>query len=592
MKLKHIIPFFIAALAFTVASCSEDDEKTYLDGLRVSQSTVAIDVNGGSASLTITATNEWEFENQQWISKEKDASGKSYNDTINTPTPKWLTVTPTNGGAGETVVTLTADATLDGRTITLLLKSGNQTQRIDIVQGEITVSVATCKEVIDGPESKTYRVKGSVSSIKESEKYGNWYLKDETGEIYIYGTLYEGKTQQGALLKLGIEEGDIVTVEGPKTVYKGTVELVDVKVIEIEKSLVKVDTLVLFDTNGDTIKTTKLPKEGGKAVATVTCKGNGLGVEIPDEASSWLSIAKTTPNTIIFNVAANSGESRKTDIVFSTTDGKKNYSVNVTIEQEAFVLPHGENPDDPFTVEEAIAKCKEIGTTASEKIYYAKGIIAKINSIDTGSFGNADFDISADGTETNLLKAFRCYNLNNEKFTAADQIGVGDEVVICGKLKNHDSKTPEFDSKCYIYSRKSFTELNAPGSQKNPFTVAEVINFVSSLEVNKNTEEDYYIKGKIIDITDNNQFGTKYGNCTFYISDDGTDKVEKFQIFRTLYLGNVKYSNDSWVKPQAGDEVIICGKLVLYQKDEEDSHKVPETVANQSYIYSLNGQTE
>ena len=46
-------------------------------------------------------------------------------------------------------------------------------------------------------------------------------------------------------LSLGIEVGDIVTVEGPKTTYNGTVELVNVTVINIEKSLIKVDSLMV-----------------------------------------------------------------------------------------------------------------------------------------------------------------------------------------------------------------------------------------------------------------------------------------------------------------------------------------------------------
>ena len=98
------------------------------------------------------------------------------------------------------------------------------------------------------------------------------------------------------------------------------------------------------------------------------------------------------------------------------------------------------------------------------------------------------------------------------------------------------------------------------------------------------------MKGKIIEITDNNQFGTQYGNCTFYLSDDGTDKADKFYVFRTLYLGNVKYTDDSWLKPKAGDEVVVCGKLTLYK--DKNGNLVPETSAGKSYIYSLNGKTK
>ena len=48
----------------------------------------------------------------------------------------------------------------------------------------------------------------------------------------------------------------------------------------------------------------------------------------------------------------------------------------------------------------------------------------------------------------------------------------------------------------------------------------------------------------------------------------------------------MKYTDDSWKKPVVGDEVVICGKLVNYKGN------TPETVANKSYIYSLNGNTK
>ena len=87
----------------------------------------------------------------------------------------------------------------------------------------------------------------------------------------------------------------------------------------------------------------------------------------------------------------------------------------------------------------------------------------------------------------------------------------------------------------------------------------------------------------------NGEFGTQYGNASFYISVDGQESSEQFYVFRTLYLGNVKYTDDTWTKPVVGDEVVICGKLMLYKKSETEL--VPETAANKSYIYTLNGKT-
>ena len=191
--------------------------------------------------------------------------------------------------------------------------------------------------------------------------------------------------------------GDIVTIEGPKQVYKGTVELVDVTVVKIEKSLIKVDSL--------SIKDGKMPIEGGLITAHLTCKGNGVGVHIEDGAD-WLSIASTTINTVTFRVQPNTGDARKATITFNTSDGTKDYTAETTISQEAFALPHGESPDDPFTVAEAVAKCKEIGSTASEKVYYAKGIISSIDEVST-KYGNASFNISDDGQDTNVIKVFR-----------------------------------------------------------------------------------------------------------------------------------------------------------------------------------------
>ena len=93
------------------------------------------------------------------------------------------------------------------------------------------VNESTCADVIAGPVGEIYRVKGRVDRIINTI-YGNWYLVDETGEIYIYGTLDANGLSKN-FLSLGIEEGDIVTVEGPKGVYNGLVELIDVTVLNI-----------------------------------------------------------------------------------------------------------------------------------------------------------------------------------------------------------------------------------------------------------------------------------------------------------------------------------------------------------------------
>ena len=311
MKLKYYISFF--ALVALLTACSDDDAMTLLDEIQVSSSYVGIDEAGGSNTIILKAKEAWSFDAEEL--------------------PAWLTVSPMNGGAGETTVTFSAPAAPDGRTAVLHIKCADKSQTVNVIQGLSTVSEATCAEVISGPESKTYRVTGTVKSIVNTT-YGNWYLVDETGEIYIYGTL-DAKGQTKNFLSLGLEVGDIVTVEGPKTLYNGTVELVDVTVINIQKSLVKVEG---YDPEDATI-----PVEGGTVAVNLSCKtNNGISVEIPDEAKDWLaivSIAGGAEPVVTFRAAANNGGDRNATVVFKTTDDKgKEYTAQATIYQKGSIV--------------------------------------------------------------------------------------------------------------------------------------------------------------------------------------------------------------------------------------------------------------
>lgn len=102
------------------------------------------------------------------------------------------------------------------------------------------VTTATCAEILAGADGTVYRVTGKCVEIANTT-YGNWYLEDATGKIYIYGTLdKEGNAGKNNSIDVwGIEVGDELTVEGERTTFKETVELKNVKVIEIKKAAVE-----------------------------------------------------------------------------------------------------------------------------------------------------------------------------------------------------------------------------------------------------------------------------------------------------------------------------------------------------------------
>ena len=247
---------------------------------------------------------------------------------------------------------------------------------------------------------------------------------------------------------------------------------------------------------------------------------------------------------------------------------------------------------DPFNVAAVLEYVNTLGTAESADQVYVKGIVASIAEIAQGNFGNATYTISDDGTSNTIFTVYRSKNLGNTNFTSADELAVGDEVVVVGKVVNYNGKTPEFvQNASYLYSRNGKTsagdtdqpagEPKGTGTQADPYNATAAINLAKSLASGAESPE-VYIKGKISSIRE--EFSTQYGNATFYISDDGTTNGDQFYVFRTYYLGNKKYTAGTQIK--VGDDVIICGKVTNYQGN------TPETVQNASYLYSLNGTTE
>ena len=338
MKAKYIFASLVAALA-VLAGCQKEVTTHYLDEVSVSSSYVSSPLDGGSTPIGVLAQGSWTI------------SG----------VPSWLTVSPVSGSAGSSNVTFSAEKALDGRTAEVLLTCNGATQRINVIQGLATVSNATCAEVNAGPDSKTYRVTGTVTNIVNTT-YGNWYLEDATGSIYIYGTL-DAKGNEKNFLSLGIEVGDEVTVEGPKTTYGTTVELVNVTVIKINKSLIKVAEM--------DPENAQLPVEGGNFTVTLENKGNGVYVEIPEDAQDWLSIASIAGNVVTFKAAANQGGDRETLITFKTTDGKKDYTAQQTLSQKGAIVE--------CSVADFLAA--EVGNTQ----YRITGVITKVARADYGN---------------------------------------------------------------------------------------------------------------------------------------------------------------------------------------------------------------
>ncbi len=447
MKLKYIFPLLIAMLAF-MASCDEDEKATLLDEIQVSSSYVAIPEAGGSQTITITAKDSWRAEK---VTTEKDDV-------------EWLTLSATTGGAGETDLIFSAPSAIDGRTAEVLLHSGNKTQRINILQGLAKISEATVAEAKAAPDGKTLRISGVCTAI-ENTVYGNWYLTDETGELYIYGTLdNKGATQN--FESLGLEVGDEVTIEGPKGSYRDSPQMVNVSVIEIKKSLIKVDS----------VENQMLPIEGGEFIAHLTVKGEGVSVDIPEDAKEWLAISSIESAgeeaIVTFMAAANTGGDRGTTIKFRTVQEGKTYSTETSLSQKGAIVK--------ATIAEFIAA--EVGDTQ----YRLTGVIKNITNEQYGNLYLTDFsgEVFVYG-----IKDFQEKDLK-----------AGDIITIVGKRAEYNG--PQVGG--------AVLESVIPVT---PITIAEVLTKPDS-------KEDYYmVTGEIKEI-ENPVYGNLYlkdGDSEIYL---------------------------------------------------------------------------
>ena len=305
MKFKSILTLIFSTLL--LAGCSEDQVLGTFGDLNLSTTYISIPAEGGAVNVTLNAGEAWEF------SAEKDFA-----------IPEWITVSQTSGEAGKTELTFSAEASNLGREAEMKIVAGSKSQFLKVRQGEMTASPATCKQVNEAPDGKNFVVSGTITKI-ENTTYGNWYMNDGTADLYIYGTLdAEGKTKNFA--SLGLEVGDKVTIEGPKSTYKEKAQMVDVTVKKIEKALLKVVT-----------PSEEISKEGGVLEVKLASKGKAAFYEISEECQEWISYenaeyiegvsTKLEPNpadTVVytFNIQANDASAREGSISFYANEGE------------------------------------------------------------------------------------------------------------------------------------------------------------------------------------------------------------------------------------------------------------------------------
>lgn len=461
-----------------VLPCKVPDktEKEEKQELQISQSKVIFGEEGGTATVTVHASQNWYISN----------------------VPEWLTIEPTVGTAGETTITVSAGLTTARRLAGLYIHYDDWLEYTDgpAVKGRyVSLSVfqtgpseypvSTCAEIIAGNDGEVFRARGTCVGIT-STTYGNWYLDDETGEIFVYNTL-DANWDMGNFTSLGIGVGDIVTVEGIKDTYGSTTELVNVSVVEIEECPIKVDFL--------STKDVLFPLEGGDITVYLKCRGDGVSVNIPDNAKSWLSVTNVeifgTTARVVLNATANgyNASYRTTTVTFVTSLKDKEYTDQTVISQKGVIID--------TTVEEFYA------ATGGDNWYRTTGYVIAIYIDGYGSrYDIRDATYLNDGFRNDLI--FYTTNTYAPNYFLSLDIKKGDIVTVVGQKTTHKIHQNEIVAMGEVTVEKRHAVID--------LAIADVENTEES------TEKYVRLTGEVDHIVD-----ATYGNL--YLADDNGNQV-------------------------------------------------------------------
>lgn len=494
MKFKSILTLIFSTLL--LAGCSEDQVLGTFGDLNLSTTYISIPAEGGDVKVTLNAGEAWEF------SAEKDFA-----------IPEWITVSQTSGEAGKTELTFSAEASDAGREAELKIVSGTKSQFLKVRQGEMTASKATCKEVNEAPDGKSFVVSGTITKIVNTT-YGNWYMTDGTAELYIYGTLdAEGKTKN--FTSLGLEVGDKVTIEGPKGSYKGDPQMVDVTVLEIEKALLKIVS-----------EATEVDKEGGVLEIKLASKGKGAFFSVADECQDWISYSdaeyidgvptKLEPNpadTIVytFDIAPNDGSAREGSISFFANEGE---SIPYTFTQAGGIAD--------VTVAEFLA-----AEVDDAKQYRIVGHVTGFNNY------NNNFYVK------DYTGEVYAYYVNTQ---GVNNIAIGDFVTVVGKRSEYKG-TPQMPK----------------GTLLEKYTATPEVSVAEFLTKEDATDLYYKLTGTITNIAN-----PTYGNLT--LQDANGDDVYVYGILPGYgATGDAKKGMVEEKGLKVGDTITIVGNKASYK---------------------------
>lgn len=359
-----------------------------------------------------------------------------------------------------------------------------------------------------GAQSDVIYIKGIVSTTVDGQNYdagfgnGTYYISidgEARNQFYIYRALY--LENQSYVDGPTVNVGDEVIICGKVTTHGTTPETVEKEAylysingvtqyeakvfgsaeapLSVSEALTIINGLENNETIGNgyvkgiVVKTDQFTASSGKLSYYISADGQdantiqvfkGLGLEKAKFTAATDLAAGD--EVVVFGPLTKYANSSK--IQPEINDG--NYLISLTKGEGGggeTIEPSGNGTQQsPYNVAGARNAVKDLTWTSTTEYQstgdlYIQGTISRIANKGTftegGTYGNASFYISDNGKAANEFYCYRILYLNNTKYNEYDgekvDIKVGDKVIVCGKLMNYQSTTPETVAEAaYLYA--------------------------------------------------------------------------------------------------------------------------------------------
>jgi hypothetical protein len=405
-----------------------------------------------------------------------------------------------NHGGKFTLATNSNDGELEGNVWTgsanevvfyIPAEAGSTQLKSIVINGEVgnddirEVTIAKFLEAEDS-EDVWYQLTGTVGEIK-NKQYGNFYLEDASGSVYVYGLAEQkGGQQSGSFTKLGIEEGDILTIIGNRyTHIKDDVitdEVTNAYFVDLEKGQTPeptIQNITVEDFIAEPVSTTEWYR----------LRGMVTNLKDGDKYGNFDLVDKTG-SVYVYGVLSEKGGDKKKFQELVGKYGIKNggyitiignrgyYAAKDQIQVANAYFEDYEDGADPETFEVNVTEALEVIDALADNqtafdYYQVTGYVVGAPNYDNGYEGKftGTVDLYLSDTKDGEAKLFVYHGLglDNEKFTGDDDLDLfveGDQVTFLGKLQKYvdkDKNTKLELKDCYLVKASASLEMPASG---------------------------------------------------------------------------------------------------------------------------------